>query len=96
MSGTLCVSPSRRAGFDEVHLRLTVDIQPAKPQSWDGFYRSSPNPLAPTIEEAVHEVLTAQEADRYIHHFQPLVEQGLGTTRRTLAFLWARKGHQAS
>src|SRR5262252_1935112 len=80
-----------QAGFQEVHLRLHVDVQPAKPQAWEGFYGSSPNPLAPTIEEAANQVLTPAEVDRFVRHFRPLVERGLGTSRLALAYLWAAK-----
>lgn len=82
---------SEQAGFQEVHLRLDVDVEQCKPQQWEGFYRSSPNPLAPTIEEAVNEVLTPNDVERYVQHFRPLVERGVGTARRALAFLSARK-----
>jgi len=80
-----------QAGFQEVHLRLHVDVEPAKPQTWEGFYGSSPNPLAPTIEEAANQVLTPAEVDRFVRHFRPLVERGLGTSRLALAYLWAAK-----
>jgi ubiquinone/menaquinone biosynthesis C-methylase UbiE len=85
------VSLAERAGFQEVHLRLHVDIEPTKPLSWEGFYRSSPNPLAPTLEEAANEVLTPEEVDRYVRHFRPLVESGVGTARQAQAYLWARR-----
>jgi arsenite methyltransferase len=84
-------SLAERAGFQEIHLRLHVDVEAAKPQRWESFYRSSPNPLAPSVEEAANEVLTPEEVDRYVRHFRPLVEQGLGTTRQALAYLWARR-----
>lgn len=80
-----------QAGFQEVHLRLHVDVQTAKPQTWEAFYGASPNPLAPTIEEAANQVLTPVEVGRYVGHFRPLVERGLGTTRLALAYLWATK-----
>jgi hypothetical protein len=68
-----------------------VDIQPAKAMTWEGFYRSSPNPLAPTVEEAANEVLKPEEVERYVAHFRPLVEQGVGTIRHALAYVWGTK-----
>jgi ubiquinone/menaquinone biosynthesis C-methylase UbiE len=82
---------SERSGFPEVHLQLHVDIQPAKAMTWEGFYRSSPNPLAPTVEEAANEVLKPEEVERYVAHFRPLVEQGVGTIRHALAYVWGTK-----
>jgi hypothetical protein len=80
-----------KAGFEEVHLDLQVNITPKKPQGWEGFWRSSPNPLAPTLEEVMQEALTPAEAERFTAHLQPLVEQGQGTDRMALAYLWAKK-----
>ncbi len=82
---------AEKAGFEEVHLDLQVNITPKKPQGWEGFWRSSPNPLAPTLEEVMQEALTPAEAERFTAHLQPLVEQGQGTDRMALAYLWAKK-----
>jgi ubiquinone/menaquinone biosynthesis C-methylase UbiE len=80
---------AEQAGFTELHLRLVVDIVPPKPREWDSFVRSSPNPLAPTVEEALHEALTLPEIERYVRHFRPLVESGTGLLRRAAAYLSA-------
>jgi arsenite methyltransferase len=78
---------AERAGFTDLHLRLEVDVQPARPREWEPYFRSSPNPLAPTLEEALRETLTPSEIERYVQHFRPLVEGGVGTERRALAYL---------
>lgn len=78
-----------RAGFTELHLRLDVDVRPPRPRPWDSFYRSSPNPLAPTLEEALRQTLTPSECERYVRHFRPLVEGGIGIERRAAAYLSA-------
>jgi ubiquinone/menaquinone biosynthesis C-methylase UbiE len=80
---------AERAGFTELHLRLEVEIRPPAPRDWASFLRSSPNPLAPTLEEALRQTLTPSEIERYVRHFQPLVENGTGTERRALAYLSA-------
>jgi SAM-dependent methyltransferase len=87
---------AEKAGFGEVHLDLQVKIEPKQPAPWDGFVRSAPNPLAPTLEEALQEALTSIEAERFISHLRPLVEQGRGTDRGALAYLWAIKRGIAS
>ncbi len=87
---------AEKAGFDEVHLETQVKIEPRKPASWDGFVQSAPNPLAPTLAEALQAALTPAEAERFTSHLRPLVEQGRGTERAALAYLWAIKRESAS
>jgi len=78
-------------GFAEVHLRLHVDVQPVRPESWDLRLRRAPNPLAPTLGEALEEALTPAEIERYTAHHRPLVERGAGTQRLATAYLSAVK-----
>jgi arsenite methyltransferase len=80
---------AEQAGFRELHLRLVVDVEPPKPREWESFVRSSPNPLAPTLGEAMHQALTPSEIERYVRHLKPLVESGTGTLRRAAAYLSA-------
>jgi arsenite methyltransferase len=77
------------AGFAERHLELHVDVTRQRPQDWETFARSSPNPLAPTLEEAMAEALSPDEADRFVAHLRPLVERGEGIFAVAVAFLWA-------
>ncbi len=51
--------------------------------------RSAPNPLAPTLEEALAEALTPDEADRFTAHLRPLVGRAERTARDAVAYLWA-------
>jgi ubiquinone/menaquinone biosynthesis C-methylase UbiE len=87
---------AEKAGFSEIHLETQVKIEPKKPTPWDAFLRSAPNPLAPTLEEVLQQALTPAEAERFAGHLRPLVEQGQGTTRIALAYLWAIKGGSAA
>jgi ubiquinone/menaquinone biosynthesis C-methylase UbiE len=82
---------AEEAGFTRLHLRLELDVQPPRPRAWESFLRSSPNPLAPTLEEALRQTLTPSEIERYVQHFRPLVERGAGTSRRAAAYLSAVK-----
>ncbi len=79
------------AGFTEVELELKAEIKRFKPRNWDGFLDSAPNPLAPTLREAMREALTLEEADRLVAHLRPAVEAGNGTYRHASAYLWAIK-----
>jgi arsenite methyltransferase len=82
---------AERAGFTEVHLDLQARVAPLEPSSWEAFARSAPNPLAPTLEEAMREALAANERERFVDHLRPLVEAGAGTRRSAAAYLWAVK-----
>jgi len=84
---------AERAGFKEVHLELRIDVQcPTEGVSWDIHLRSSGNPRVPTLEEAIKQALTPDEAKAFAEHLRPLVEAGQGTERLAVAYLWAIKG----
>jgi len=87
---------AEQAGFDEVHMELRAQIKPKQPERWEAFAHSSPNPLAPTLEEVLQEALTPAEAERFTNHLRPLVEQGQGAYRMAVALLWAIKRARAN
>ena len=81
---------AEQAGFMPLNVRLELDVRPPPPRDWESFMRSSPNPLAPTLEEAMREAaLAPAEIVRYVEHFRPLVESGTGTFRTACAYLTA-------
>ncbi|HKZ71233.1 MAG TPA: methyltransferase domain-containing protein [Anaerolineales bacterium] len=83
---------AERAGFKDIHMELQVSIGPTPWQTdWETYYKSSPNPKAPTLEEAMKESLTPNEADALIAHLRPLVNDGKATQRLALMYLWAVK-----
>jgi arsenite methyltransferase len=63
---------------------------PAK-MSWHAFVRAAPNPLAPTLEEAMAMALTPAEAERFTAHLRPLVESAHVVHRLEHVYLWAGK-----
>jgi hypothetical protein len=84
------------AGFGEVHLHFEATIAPYSASNddardWGSFAKIPGNPNIPSLEEAMAEVLTPEEAERFITHLRPLVEAGRGTERRAVACLWAVK-----
>ena len=93
------LSFAEKAGFTEIHLDLQVEIVPGKFENeseteepnWDAFVRSSGNPLIPTIEEVVNEVLTPDEAEQFVAHLRPLVEAKHYVRRFATGYLWAVK-----
>jgi ubiquinone/menaquinone biosynthesis C-methylase UbiE len=83
---------AERAGFKEVHLELRVDVQPpSESVSWESHLRSSGNPKIPTLEEAIRQALTPDEAEEFVAHLRPLVETRQGIERSAVAYLWAIK-----
>ena len=59
--------------------------------SWDAFLHFAPNPLAPTLQEAMDERLTLEEQKRLVAHLRPQVERGEGSCRFASAYVRARK-----
>ena len=60
--------------------RRGVQPRGPPPRDWSVFLDSSPNPLAPTVGEAMREALTTTEQDQLTQVIRPQVEQGLGHT----------------
>jgi len=86
------VRHAQDAGFPDVGLELQVSVTARRERvPWDTFARTSGNPLIPTVQEAMDQVLTPQEADRFIGHLRPLVESGTGERRTARAYLTAAK-----
>ncbi len=86
------------AGFDDIRLTLIAEVsnrEDRRPRDWSVFLDSSPNPLAPTVGEAMREALTTTERDQLTQVIRPQVEQGLGHTRAARAFLTARRPRTA-
>ena len=95
---------AERAGFAEVHLELQASVVPGGTEwddederhRWETFLKSSPNPLAPTFEEAMQQTLTAEEAEQLTAYLRPLVEKNQREERSSVAYLWAVKHARTS
>jgi arsenite methyltransferase len=80
------------AGFTGLHLELQVAIVPGVWWgSWSSFLKASGNPLAPSLEEAMAEALTPEEASTLEAYLRPLVDAKQGIRREANAYLWGRK-----
>jgi arsenite methyltransferase len=81
-----------KSGFKEIHLELQFEKkQKDKNINWEFVYRTAPNPLSPTLEEALQQALTPFEMEKFIKHLLPLVESHQGMMQATIAYLWAVK-----
>jgi len=83
------------AGFVDLRLELIAEVQAAPDGAtldWNVLLDSSPNPLAPTLREAMEAALTRDEAERLSAVLRPQVEEGrMGPARFARAFLSGRK-----
>ena len=82
---------AENAGFSEVHLDLQVKVEPHEKEDWLVFSRTAMNPKIPSLDEAMQEIFSPGETEKFINHLRPLVETGQGTRRRAAAYLWAVK-----
>lgn len=91
------LSLAEAAGFAEAHLDFEARVAPYGASGgddaldWDSFVRIPGNPLIPSVEEAMAEALTREEAERFAAHLRPLAEEGRGTERWAVARLRAVK-----
>jgi hypothetical protein len=63
----------------------------AEIRDWDVFRNFAPNPLAPTLQEAMDARLAPEEQERFVAHLRPLVERGEGSYRMASAYVRAVK-----
>ena len=80
------------AGFREIHLDLKAEIGPPdEKRTWETYLKTAGNPKIPTLEEAIQQVLTADEAETFIAHLRPRVETQQQVRKLARAFLWVVK-----
>jgi arsenite methyltransferase len=86
---------ARRAGFARIHLELHRDLIPgrrgAEASSLETLLDSSPNPLAPTLREALAQALDASERERFTGCLAAALERNDSELQWAVAFLVARK-----
>ncbi len=82
------------AGFERVHLECHIDVEPgslARSISYEAMLDTSPNPLAPTVREAIAAALTEPERARFLSHLEKSVVEGRPIRRSAVAYLVALK-----
>jgi ubiquinone/menaquinone biosynthesis C-methylase UbiE len=87
------LAAAESAGFEEVHLELRADVAPPPPGDWDALKRvSQPPPYPPTtLEEAIGESLTREEAERFVAEMSRSVREGKGRLYVAVAAVWGSK-----
>lgn len=82
---------AEKAGFKEIHIELQAEVKPPAEGNWETFLRIAGNPKIPTLEEAIQQALTPDEAEKFVTYLRPLVEGKQGIIRSAVAYLWAVK-----
>lgn len=82
---------AEEAGFKEIHLELEIEVKPPEHGDWELTMSTAGNPKIPTLKEAIQQVLTPEEREKFINHLRPLVEARRGLRHFAKAFLWAVK-----
>lgn len=83
---------AEKAGFKTISLTLQTHCLAQKNKLfWGSFLALQANPLVPTIGDAVQQVLTPSEVEKFTTHLRPLVESGQGSHRAAWMFLQAIK-----
>jgi arsenite methyltransferase len=87
------VSWAAGAGFDPVSLTLEVELARGSwlAGDWETVLRTSPNPLAPTLDEALDHALDPAERVAFERRLRPLVEANAGRRRIAHAYLYGAK-----
>ena len=85
---------AEEAGFARVHCDCHIDVEPGQPPQTadvDTLLDTSPNPLAPTIREAIERALGESDRDRFIAHLRRAHDEGRQVKRLAVAYLAAGK-----
>jgi arsenite methyltransferase len=85
---------AEEAGFARIHCDCYIDIEPGHPPQAtqvETLLDTSPNPLAPTIREAIAQALTESERERFVVHLRRAHDEGRQLTRLAVAYLAAGK-----
>jgi arsenite methyltransferase len=83
---------AREAGFAALELDYRAEVEVPEPlptTDWAVLKNTAPNPLAPTLAEALAQTLTGQERDRVETHLRTALAAGT-PARKTLATAYLR------
>ena len=79
------------AGFTDIHLELHIDVKTEATIPWDTFIRTSPHPLAPTLEEVFENQFTRDERLYLEGRMRAIFESDKQMGAARIAYLTARK-----
>ncbi len=80
------------AGFQDIQIELHIAVSSnAKFPSFEYMWNSAPNPLYPTLREAVERSLTEAEQRQFVEFVQPLISETAHRRYYAQCYLFARK-----
>jgi arsenite methyltransferase len=85
---------AENAGFERVHLECHIDVEPGSPLSavgLDALLDSAPNPLAPSLREAISTALSSSEREALLAHLERAIVEQRPLRRSAVAYLVAAK-----
>jgi arsenite methyltransferase len=85
---------AEEAGFERVHCDCHIDVEPGQPLETvnvETLLDTSPNPLAPTVREAIAQALTEPERKRFVTHLRRAHDERRQVKRLAVAYLAAGK-----
>ncbi len=75
------------AGFFPLRIELESAIEAPQFRNWDMLLNTPLNPRVPSLADAMALTLDEEERERFVSHLRPLVEGGVGVSRRSHLFL---------
>jgi ubiquinone/menaquinone biosynthesis C-methylase UbiE len=88
------VSFAEEAGFERIHLECHVDVEPGsdlRVVGLDALLDSAPNPLAPSLRDALATALGPSERETFLAHLERAVAEQRPLRRSAVAYLRAEK-----
>jgi arsenite methyltransferase len=88
------VAMAEDAGFTRVDCECLIRVEPGSPTgvtNLDAALDTAPNPLAPTVREAIARALTEAERERFLAHLRQACDAGAQVRRLAVAYLVAVK-----
>jgi arsenite methyltransferase len=82
------------AGFERIHLECHIDVEPDSQLGavgLDALLDSAPNPLAPSLREAIATALTESERAGFLGHLERAIVEQRPLRRSAVAYLVAHK-----
>jgi ubiquinone/menaquinone biosynthesis C-methylase UbiE len=85
---------AEEAGFERVHLECHIDVEPGPALSVigvEGLLDTAPNPLQPSLREAIATVLGPSERDQFLGYLERAIAEQRPLRRSAVAYLLAEK-----
>jgi arsenite methyltransferase len=82
------------AGFERIHLECHIDVEPGsqlRAVGLDALLDSAPNPLVPSLREAIATVLSPAERAAFVAHLERAIVEQRPLRRAAVAYLVAHK-----